>query len=109
MPPSASETLTTLLANSFALGVRIAGPVTVALLLSIVILAIIGRTVPQLNVLLLGFSLNSLIALAVLAISLGSIVWTFQEEFDMTLEVIGGQWPVVSGQWSANRPPTTDH
>lgn len=91
MPPTASETLTTLLANSFGLGVRIAGPVTVALMLSIVILAIIGRTVPQLNVLLLGFSLNSLIALAVLAISLGSIVWTFQDEFDTTLELISGQ------------------
>jgi flagellar biosynthetic protein FliR len=87
--------------------VRIAGPVTVALMLSIVILAIIGRTVPQLNVLLLGFSLNSLIALAVLAISLGSIVWTFQEEFDTTLELISGQWLVVSDQFTSHEPPTS--
>jgi flagellar biosynthetic protein FliR len=97
MPPDAAETLTTLLSHSFALGVRLAGPTTVALLLSIVILAIIGRTVPQLNVLLLGFSLNSLLALAVLALSLGSMVWTFQEEFDTTLEVISNQF--------ARRPP----
>ncbi len=54
---SFSETLVTLVALSCELGVRIAAPCTAALLLSNVVLGLITRTLPQLNVLSFGFGL----------------------------------------------------
>lgn len=98
LPGGIAETLTTLTAQSFALGIRAAAPVLTALLLSLVVLAIIGRAVPQLNVLMLGFGLNSLVALAVLALSLSGVAYVFQEELNVTLETLRTALSAGSGQ-----------
>lgn len=80
-PPGAAEfplgvaaTLSELLGESFVIGVRAAAPVMVALLMSVLILGLISRTLPQLNVIAIGFNLNSLIMLAVLSVCVGAIV-----------------------------------
>jgi flagellar biosynthetic protein FliR len=72
------------------LALRIAAPVLVALLLSTLVLGLIGRTLPQLNVLAVGLGLNSMIAMATLALSLVAAVWVFQEHADTTLGVMTG-------------------
>jgi flagellar biosynthesis protein FliR len=90
LPPNLLEALSTLLVQSFDLGIRIAAPVVVSLLLALIVLAIIGRTVPQLNVLVLGFSLNALVAMSILALTLGGGVWAFQDELGTTFEVLSG-------------------
>lgn len=49
-----------------------------ALLLSNLVLGLISRTLPQINVIAVGFSLNSLLALALLFLSVGGAAWMFQ-------------------------------
>lgn len=79
------DVLVSVLTQSFALGIRAAAPLMVALLLSNLVLGLISRTLPQINVIAVGFSVNSLLALALLFLSVGSVAWTFQ---DPTLEVL---------------------
>ena len=47
-----------LLTQSFSLGIRAAAPVIVSLLLSTLVMGLISRTLPQLNILAVGFGLN---------------------------------------------------
>jgi flagellar biosynthetic protein FliR len=49
------------------------------------VLGLISRTLPQINVIAVGFSVNALLAMAVLLLSLGAAAWTFQ---DPTLDVV---------------------
>jgi flagellar biosynthetic protein FliR len=82
------DTLTTVLAQSFVLGVRTAAPAMVALLMALLVMGLISRTLPQLNVIAVGFSLNSMIMLAVLAITLGAMVWVFQDRVEPTIDSV---------------------
>jgi flagellar biosynthesis protein FliR len=82
------EVLSALVGQSFALGVRAAAPVMTALLLASLVLGLIGRTAPQLNIISLGFGLNAMVTLAVLAFSLGAIAWIFQEQVEPLLESV---------------------
>jgi flagellar biosynthetic protein FliR len=77
--PTLVDALTEVTSQSLALGVRAAAPALMALLLSNLILGLISRTLPQLNVMALGFGINILIVLAVSAASLGAIAWLFQD------------------------------
>src|SRR5262249_40795100 len=52
--PEMAQTLSALVSQSFQLGVRVAAPAMVALLLATVVLGLISRTLPQLNVMALG-------------------------------------------------------
>lgn len=72
--------MTTLLSQSFVLGVRAAAPAMTALLLSTLVLGLIGRTVPQINILVVGFSLNALLTTGLLFMSLGAIAWAFPQQ-----------------------------
>ena len=57
----------------------------VALLLSNLVLGLISRTLPQINVIAVGFSLNALLTLSILFLTVGAAAWTFQ---DPTLDVL---------------------
>jgi flagellar biosynthesis protein FliR len=88
LPPSLGTLMATLLAESFSLAVRGAAPAMVALLLATVVLGLISRTLPQLNILAIGFGLNAMVTFFVLAVSVGAIAWLFQEHFEPAVEVI---------------------
>lgn len=75
-----------LAAQSFELGVRASAPVLIALFLSTVILGLVSRTLPQINTIVVGFGINSLLTLAVMFLSLGGVAWTFQEPIAGALE-----------------------
>jgi flagellar biosynthetic protein FliR len=60
----------------------------VAVLMSILIMGLISRTLPQLNVLAVGFSLNAMVMLATLSVCLGGAAWAFQDQVGPTLDVI---------------------
>jgi flagellar biosynthetic protein FliR len=85
---SLAETFVTLMAQSFQLGVRACVPVVVAALLATLIIGLVGRTLPQLNILAVGFSLNALLTFAVMFISLGATFWVFQEYLQPALEAL---------------------
>jgi flagellar biosynthetic protein FliR len=88
VPTSLAETFVALLAQSFALAIRAAAPVVTSLLLSTLVMGLISRTLPQLNILAVGFGMNSLLTFGVLALSLGAAVWVFQDQLEPTLEML---------------------
>lgn len=66
--------------QSMVFALRVAAPVTVVLLLAEITMGFIGRTVPQLNILSVGFSLRILLGLFITMASLGGAMEVFLEE-----------------------------
>jgi flagellar biosynthetic protein FliR len=58
---------------SFMWAIRIAGPVMVALVVTLVALGFVGRSVPQLNILTIGFPLKAGVGLLVMALAIVSL------------------------------------
>jgi flagellar biosynthetic protein FliR len=89
---TAFETITTamtaVLAESFSLGIRAAAPALVALMLATLILALAGRTLPQLYALATGFGANALVALVAVGVSLGTACWVFQDGLAPALDTV---------------------
>lgn len=77
-----------LLAESFSLALRGAAPAIVALLLATISLGLISRTLPQMNIMAIGFGLNVLVTLGILALSIGGIAYLFQEQLGPAVETI---------------------
>jgi flagellar biosynthesis protein FliR len=88
MPPSLGELVSLLLTESFSLAVRGAAPAIVALMLATIVLGLVSRTLPQLNVLAIGFGLNALVSFTVLGVSVGAIAWLFQQQLDPAVQAI---------------------
>ena len=85
---SATGAMTSVLAQSFVLGIRAAAPAMVALLLATLVLGLAGRALPQMNMIVLGFGLNALVTFVVLSMSLGAIAWVFQDQLQPVLETV---------------------
>lgn len=75
-----------------AAGVRFAAPVVAALLLSNLITGLISRTLPQINVLAIGLSINALAMLVVLALTIGSAGLLFRDELALVAQRISQSW-----------------
>ena len=88
LPTSLVATLTEVTSESFIVGIRAGAPVMVALFLSIVILGLISRTLPQLNVIAIGFSLNSMVMMVTLAASMSALAWVVQDHADTVIAMI---------------------
>ncbi len=73
-------------------GVRVAAPVVAALLLSNLITGLISRTLPQINVLAIGLSINALTLLVVATLTLGSAGLIFQDELTNAATALGDLW-----------------
>lgn len=86
-----------LIGHSMSVGLRAAGPAAITLLLANLVTALIGRTLPQLNIMAIGFSLNVTILLIVLALSVTSIGWVFQDELGLWVEKMIDMFPNVKG------------
>jgi len=77
--PQSTALLTDTLAASFVVAVRIAGPVLLALLMAHLAKGFVARTVPQLNILSVGFAIQVVVALAFLTAALGDGLDVFVE------------------------------
>jgi flagellar biosynthetic protein FliR len=88
VPTSIAETFVALLALSFSLAIRTAAPVVTTLLLSTLVMGLISRTLPQLNILAVGFGMNSMLAFGVMALTLGAVAWTFQGQLEPAMEML---------------------
>lgn len=86
-------TLSDIAAQSFLLAVRVAAPVLLSLVVTAVVLGLIGRLAPHLNVLASGLGVNSLVALTALSLCLASVAWIFQDQCQATMEAV---WSTVS-------------
>lgn len=80
------------LSAGMAAGVRVAAPVVAALLLSNLVTGLISRTLPQINVLAIGLSINALAMLVVLALTIGSAGLVFQDELLAAVQRLGRLW-----------------
>jgi flagellar biosynthetic protein FliR len=89
------DVLVGILTQSFELGIRAAAPLLTALLISNLVLGLISRTLPQINVIAVGFGLNSLLALGMLFLSIGGVAWAFQEP---TIDVMQRLGEAVTGR-----------
>ncbi|MEK6675119.1 MAG: flagellar biosynthetic protein FliR [Planctomycetota bacterium] len=87
------ELLIELLSSVFILGLRLAGPVLLALFLTECALALVSRTMPQLNILTIGFATRALLAigLAALVISLSTqtLLDAMTDSFDFIRATLG--------------------
>jgi flagellar biosynthetic protein FliR len=68
--PSIVELVVGLMTSAFVIAIRLAGPALTALFLVTLSMGFISRTVPQLNILAVGFSIRSTVALLMTAASL---------------------------------------
>ena len=72
-PPASLAQLTSLLGAVMAISLGVAGGAILALFLADLAITLLSRTVPQMNVLMLGFQVKTLLLLVVLTLSTG--VW----------------------------------
>ncbi len=82
------EAFTRLFTQSFVLGIRAAAPTMTALLLATLVLALLSRTLPQLNLMAVGFGFSSLVTLGTLSVSLGIAAWAFQEQTEPAIQLL---------------------
>lgn len=80
------------LTSGMEAGIKVAAPVVAALLLSNLVTGLISRTLPQINVLAIGLSINALAMLVVLALTIGSTGLIFRHELATAVERLNGLW-----------------
>ncbi len=73
LDPSLAESLMRITAHMFVIGLKIAAPIMIALFLSNLCLGIVARTVPQVNILMIGFPINIGIGLTLFGIILTNL------------------------------------
>lgn len=74
------EELVKLTRHTFEIGIRAAAPLATALLLANLVTGLLARTLPQLNVLAIGFNINALALLTLLFLAMGSVSWVYQQQ-----------------------------
>jgi flagellar biosynthetic protein FliR len=88
IPTTIGKAFLSILSMSFQLGVRAAGPATVALLLATLVMGLMGRAVPQLNIMSLGFGLNTMILCVMMTMTLGAAIYCFQHQIGDAMELM---------------------
>jgi flagellar biosynthetic protein FliR len=86
--PHVVYSMVVILSMSFNLALRIAAPVLVATLISMFVMGLLGKTLPQLNLMSVGFGVNSMVMLIVFCLTLGTGMWCFQERIGDVFEVL---------------------
>ena len=86
--PQIAYSLMAILNTSFVLALRIAAPVLIAVLISMLVIGLLSKTLPQLNLMSVGFGINSMVMFAVFCFTLGTGMWCFQERVADVFEVI---------------------
>lgn len=70
---SFTEVMVELLTLSFTTAIRVGGPTMLALLLSFLTIGFVSRTVPQLNLMTVGFPIKLALAMAIMALTMMSL------------------------------------
>ena len=85
---SVSALLVQLLQQSFLLTLRGVAPAVAALMISTLIIGLISRTYPQMNLLGLGLSSNLVVMLLAIFFTLGGCVWLFVDDLNQVIITI---------------------
>lgn len=97
----AQDLLTNLLQQSFILTLRGVAPAVTALMISTLVIGLISRTYPQMNLFGIGLSSNLVVMLLAIFFTLGGCVWLFVDDLNQVLAMI-------SGTLSDSQTPTPD-
>ena len=98
--------VTDLLQQSFMLTLRAIGPVLVALFVSNIVIGLISRTYPQMNLLGLGLGSNLVVMFMAVFLSLGGTVWLFVDDIEATIDFVNhGVQEAIAGAPSALTSP----
>jgi flagellar biosynthesis protein FliR len=87
--PETMDFLMGLMSTSFQLGIRIAGPGLTAVFLATLAMGFVSRTMPQLNILAIGFPINITLALVVIIAAMGMLFMLFEQGILDVLHQIG--------------------
>ena len=82
--------ITDLLQQSFILTLRGVAPAVAALMISTLVIGLISRTYPQMNLLGMGLSSNLIVMLLAVFLTLGGSVWLFIDDLDQFIALITG-------------------
>ena len=82
------DMITTILNQSFELTIRAVAPAVAALLVSTILVGIISRTLPQLNLFQVGFSTNIGLMLTAAFLTLSGCVWLVMDQYEQVNELI---------------------
>ena len=82
------EAIVGLIGSSFELAVRVAAPVLCIIFLLMIAMGFVMKTMPQINVLSVGFTVKILFGLAMLAVSLSTMQYVTAEEINRVLLLI---------------------
>lgn len=88
LPEGLGAIVATFFAESFSLAVRGAAPALVGLLLATIALGLVSRTLPQMNVMSVGFGLNVLVTFGLCSVTVGVVGWLFQDQLEPAIETI---------------------
>jgi len=66
------------------IGLKLSAPVMIAILLTNLVLGVLGKTVPQINVLITSLAVNIMIGLGVLILALPLMVWQMPDLLELT-------------------------
>ena len=86
--PEVVYSLVIILSTSFNLALRIAAPVLMATLISMLVMGLLSKTLPQLNLMSVGFGINSMLMFVVFCLTLGTGMWCFQERVGDIFELL---------------------
>ena len=86
--PDVAYSLVVILGTSFNLAIRIAAPVLVAVLISMLVIGLLSKTLPQLNQMSVGFGINNMVMFVVFCFSVGTGMWCFQERIGGVFEIL---------------------
>ncbi|TWU64956.1 MULTISPECIES: flagellar biosynthetic protein FliR [Crateriforma] len=86
------DLILTQLTSGMIAGIRVAAPVVGALLLSNLITGLVSRTLPQLNVLAIGLSINALAMLVVTSLTIGTVGYVFRTELGIAVARLQELW-----------------
>jgi flagellar biosynthetic protein FliR len=99
------EVTVAMMIDSLMIGIRVGAPIAIALLLSNLITGLLARTVPQINILAVGFNINALVMLAMVFLSINGIGWVFRSDLENWLENSRQLWTEPAE--TASVPSTT--
>ncbi|MCL2710731.1 MAG: flagellar biosynthetic protein FliR [Planctomycetaceae bacterium] len=86
--PEVAYSLVMILNTSFILALRIAAPVLIATLITLFVIGLLNKTMPQLGLMTVGFGINSMVMFAVFCLTLGTGMWCFQERIADVFQLI---------------------
>lgn len=86
--PDVAYALIVILSSSCNLALRVSAPVVIAALISMLVMGLLSKTLPQLNLMSVGFGINSMIMFVVFCLTLGTGMWCFQERIADVFEIL---------------------